>query len=57
MIYFEGYQQLYRIEELSLERATQILEQQLNNDTEAKESTEDIINCSYSYRTNLDRHL
>ncbi len=53
MIFFEGYQQLYRVEELSSKQATLLLTQQLANHKEIKESADEIINRSYSYRTNL----
>ncbi len=37
MIFFEGYQQLYRVEELSSKQATLLLTQQLANHKEIKE--------------------
>ena len=62
MIFFDGYQQQYRVEELSSQQAIGLLTKQLIEHEETKESAHEIIirademiNRSYSYRTNLEK--
>ncbi len=53
MIFFEGYQQQYRVEELSSQQAARILTRQLLRQKETKTSADAIINRTNSFTTNL----
>ena len=54
MIFFEGFNQGCTVEELSFKQAAWLLAQQLIEGTEPKESIDEMLNRSYSYRTNLE---
>lgn len=52
---FQGYFNLaYTVKELSLKQAEIIFAQQLEDDPESNQSIEQLLNESYSYRSNLD---
>ncbi len=62
MIFFDGYQQQYHVEELSYQQAVGILTEQLINKGAAEESNHEIINHvdgminrSYSYCANFKK--
>ncbi len=54
MIFFEGYQQQYRVEELTSQQAARLLTQQLHTKEETKETAHDIMSRFYSYRSNSE---
>lgn len=54
MIFFEGFNQGYTVQELSFKQAELLLEQQILPETETIENIEQIFNCRHSYRSQLD---
>ncbi len=52
MIFFEGFEQQYRVEELSFQQAKQLLAQQEQDELQAEDSIEQIFNQTYSFRAN-----
>ncbi len=52
MIFFEGFEQLYRVEELSAQKAKKILIQQEMDEPVIEETIEQLFNQTYSFRAN-----
>ena len=54
MNFFDTFNHGYTVEELSFKQAAVLLNQQMIDNTEIKESVDQLINCSYTYRTHLE---
>ena len=54
MIFFEGFNQGYTVEELSFKQAEWLMAQQVLEEFEINEGIEQVFNQAHSYRTRLD---